>query len=91
MAAEAADLIYFAMVRVVAAGADLSMIESHLDLRSLKVTRRPGLAKKERIDAAAKALGEMGKGEKAPRSRALLLLPMLAAAAVGAAVHMKRI
>ena len=91
VAAEAADLIYFAMVRVVAAGADLSMIESHLDLRSLKVTRRPGLAKKERIDAAAKALGEMGKGEKAPRSRALLLLPMLAAAAVGAAVHMKRI
>ena len=91
VAAEAADLIYFAMVRVVAAGADLSMIESHLDLRALKVTRRPGLAKKERIDAAAKALGEMGKGEKAPRSRALLLLPMLAAAAVGAAVHMKRI
>ena len=91
VAAEAADLIYFAMVRVVAAGADLSMIESHLDLRALKVTRRPGLAKKERIDAAAKALGEMGKGEKPPRSRALLLLPMLAAAAVGAAVHMKRI
>ena len=55
------------------------------------MTRRPGLAK-ERIDAAAKALGEMGKGEKAPRSRALLLLPMLAAAAaIGAAVHMKNL
>ena len=49
---------------------------------------RPEGATPEEIE---KALGEMGKGEKAPRSRALLLLPMLAAAAVGAAVHMKRI
>ena len=49
VAAEAADLIYFAMVRVVAAGADLSMIESHLDLRSLKVTRPPG-AREEGAD-----------------------------------------
>lgn len=45
VAAEAADVIYFAMTRVVAAGATLNDIERHLDARSLKVTRRPGNAK----------------------------------------------
>ena len=45
VAAEAADVIYFALVRVVAAGASLNDIEKHLDERSLKVSRRPGNAK----------------------------------------------
>ena len=40
VAAEAADVIYFALVRVVAAGASLNDIEKHLDERSLKVSRR---------------------------------------------------
>jgi len=64
VAAEAADLLYFAMVRVVAAGATLADIEAHLDYRSLKVQRRPGNAKKERIEAAAKILGKGGEGAK---------------------------
>lgn len=46
VAAEVADLIYFAMVRMAAAGVSLSEVEKHLDMRSLKVSRRPGDAKK---------------------------------------------
>ena len=64
VAAEAADLFYFAMVRVVAAGATLADIEAHLDYRSLKVQRRPGHAKQQRIEAAAKILGKGGEGAK---------------------------
>jgi phosphoribosyl-ATP pyrophosphohydrolase/phosphoribosyl-AMP cyclohydrolase/histidinol dehydrogenase len=45
VAAEAADVIYFAMVKVVAAGASLNDVEKILDQRGLKVTRRPGNAK----------------------------------------------
>lgn len=42
---EAADLIYFALVRAHGAGASLADIERHLDGRARKVTRRPGDAK----------------------------------------------
>eukprot|EP01117_Protostelium_nocturnum_P010052 TRINITY_DN3584_c1_g1_i3.p1 TRINITY_DN3584_c1_g1~~TRINITY_DN3584_c1_g1_i3.p1 ORF type:complete len:1502 (-),score=554.93 TRINITY_DN3584_c1_g1_i3:1002-5507(-) len=42
---EAADVIYFTMVAALKKGATLEDIERHLDLRSLKVTRRPGDAK----------------------------------------------
>ena len=56
--AQAADLMYFAMVRCVAAGVGLAEIESHLDRRSLKLQRRPGNDKKDRNDAAAKILQE---------------------------------
>lgn len=44
-AAEAADLMYFALVAARARGASLADIERVLDERSLKVTRRPGNAK----------------------------------------------
>ena len=42
---EAADVIYFALVKAIRAGASLDQIERILDHRSLKVTRRPGNAK----------------------------------------------
>ena len=58
MAAEAADLFYFAMTRCVAAGVSLDMVESHLDRRALKLNRRPGNDKKERIEAAAAILAK---------------------------------
>ena len=45
IAAEAADLFYFAMARCTAAGVSLEDIESNLDLKSMKTTRRPGNAK----------------------------------------------
>ena len=43
--AEAADLVYFALAKAAAEGASLASIEEVLDRRSLKVSRRPGLAK----------------------------------------------
>ncbi len=39
---EAADVMYFALVKAIAAGATLADIERVLDGRALKVTRRPG-------------------------------------------------
>ncbi|CAI2170587.1 12788_t:CDS:2 [Funneliformis geosporum] len=42
---EAADLIYFSLVKCVANGVSLKDIETHLDKRSKKITRRPGNAK----------------------------------------------
>ncbi|KAL8905230.1 MAG: hypothetical protein Q9171_006758, partial [Xanthocarpia ochracea] len=45
IAAEAADLLYFALVKCVAADVDLAAVERNLDLKSLKTTRRKGDAK----------------------------------------------
>ncbi|KXN72546.1 hypothetical protein CONCODRAFT_77732 [Conidiobolus coronatus NRRL 28638] len=42
---EAADLIYFALVKCTSLGASLSDVEAHLDRRSLTITRRAGNAK----------------------------------------------
>lgn len=61
IAAEAADLIYFALVRATAAGVSIHDIESHLNYRALKVKRRPGNSKAFRIEAAAKLLQEISE------------------------------
>lgn len=45
IAAEAADLFYFAMARCTAAGVSLVDIEKNLDLKSLRTSRRQGDAK----------------------------------------------
>jgi phosphoribosyl-ATP pyrophosphohydrolase len=45
VAAEAADVVYFALVALARAGAPLTAVEAELDARSRKVTRRPGNAK----------------------------------------------
>lgn len=45
VAAEGADLIYFALVALARAGVPLADVERELDRRALKVTRRPGDAK----------------------------------------------
>ena len=45
VAAEAADLLYFALTRCVAAGVNLEDVERNLDRKSLKVSRRKGDAK----------------------------------------------
>ena len=47
IAAETADLMYFALTRCVASGVSLRDIEKNLDLKSLKTTRRKGDAKPE--------------------------------------------
>jgi phosphoribosyl-ATP pyrophosphohydrolase/phosphoribosyl-AMP cyclohydrolase/histidinol dehydrogenase len=59
VAAEAADVIYFTLVAAVKGGASLEEIEGHLDRRTLKIKRRPGNAKPERIAAAAAELEVM--------------------------------
>jgi phosphoribosyl-ATP pyrophosphohydrolase len=38
---EAADLIYFALVKAASAGVGVSQIEAELDIRERRVTRRP--------------------------------------------------
>lgn len=45
VAAEAADLMYFAMVKMVAAGVSMAEVERVLDQRARRITRRPGNAK----------------------------------------------
>lgn len=50
IAAEAADLLYFAMTRCVAAGVSMEDIERNLDLKSMKITRRKGDAKPQWAD-----------------------------------------
>ncbi|KAL3895393.1 MAG: hypothetical protein SGPRY_013525, partial [Prymnesium sp.] len=82
VASEAADLLYFAMVRCVAAGVGIAEIESHLDRRSLKLQRRPGNDKKERNAAAEKILREAQSGREEKRqeqrtSAAHIRLPAL--------------
>ena len=47
VAAEAADLMYFALTRCIASGVSLQDIENNLDLKSLRTTRRKGDAKPE--------------------------------------------
>jgi phosphoribosyl-ATP pyrophosphohydrolase/phosphoribosyl-AMP cyclohydrolase/histidinol dehydrogenase len=46
--AEAADVMYFALVKLAMAGVDLADVEAELDRRALKLTRRPGDAKPQR-------------------------------------------
>jgi len=50
IASEAADLLYFALARCVAADVSLEDIESNLDFKSLKVKRRKGDAKPQYVD-----------------------------------------
>lgn len=45
VASEAADLIYFALTKCVAAGINLADVERNLDLKSMRITRRKGDAK----------------------------------------------
>lgn len=46
--AEAADLLYFTLARLAAAGADLADVDAELDRRALRVSRRPCVAKEGR-------------------------------------------
>jgi phosphoribosyl-ATP pyrophosphohydrolase / phosphoribosyl-AMP cyclohydrolase / histidinol dehydrogenase len=50
IASEAADLLYFALARCVAADVTLEDIERNLDLKSLKVKRRKGDAKPQYVN-----------------------------------------
>ncbi|KAK4053475.1 trifunctional histidinol dehydrogenase [Microbotryomycetes sp. JL201] len=58
IAAEAADLLYFALTKCVGAGIGLKEIGKVLDKRALKVTRRKGDAKKEWADKLGLSEGQ---------------------------------
>lgn len=67
IAAEAADLVYFALTKCTTAGVSLGDVEANLDLKSLKVKRRKGNAKptfasKARIDIKSKAPSNLVNG-----------------------------
>ncbi|MCK6573721.1 phosphoribosyl-ATP diphosphatase [Myxococcota bacterium] len=53
VAAEVADVVYFALVAMARAGVPLSRVEAVLDARALKVRRRPGDAKPGALPGAA--------------------------------------
>ncbi|TRM67731.1 histidinol dehydrogenase-domain-containing protein [Schizophyllum amplum] len=52
VAFEAADLVYFALTKCVAAGVSVADIERSLDRKALRVTRRPGNAKPQFVKPA---------------------------------------
>jgi len=60
LAAETADVLYFAMVAAAAGGVKLRDVEAHLDRRALHIKRRKGDAKAHRIAAAEAALADGG-------------------------------
>jgi len=64
IAAEAADLLYFAMTRCIAAGVSLEDVEHNLDLKAMKTTRRPGNAKPEWMKEFVMANGRCGFKQK---------------------------
>lgn len=57
--AEAADLLYFALVGLAAGKGDLANVTRELDLRHLKVKRRPGNAKESRTKKAIDILDKV--------------------------------
>ncbi len=79
IAAEAADLIYFALVACTKAGVTIQDVERHLDKRSLKIRRRAGDSKASRIEAAAahfKAVEEAAKARAAAAAAAAAAAPV---------------
>ncbi|EJD01107.1 histidine biosynthesis trifunctional-protein [Fomitiporia mediterranea MF3/22] len=75
VAFEAADLIYFALTRCVAAGVSIADIEHNLDKKSKKVTRRPGNAKPQWSSKPQNNNSTTQDGEKANSSSPAPLSP----------------
>lgn len=69
VAFEAADLIYFALTRAVAAGVSLADIEANLDAKSLKVKRRTGNAKGKWAEKEGIKTAETGAAKPAPAEK----------------------
>ena len=66
IAFEAADLIYFALTKAVAAGVTLADIETSLDAKSVKVKRRQGDAKGQWAAKEGIAVAQPKEAAKAP-------------------------
>ncbi|KAF2668383.1 histidine biosynthesis trifunctional protein [Microthyrium microscopicum] len=59
IAFEAADLLYFALTKCVAAGVSIEDVERNLDMKALKVKRRPGNAKEQWLPSASEDTKEL--------------------------------
>lgn len=70
IAFEAADLLYFALTKCVAAGVSLEDVERNLDLKSLKVKRRKGDAKGPWAEKVGLASTTESKASPAPEKPA---------------------
>ncbi|KAI1816860.1 histidine biosynthesis trifunctional-protein [Poronia punctata] len=73
IAFEAADLIYFALTKAVAAGVSFADIERNLDAKSLKVKRRPGNAKGEWAKKEGIATDQVEKAKETAKESTLPL------------------
>ena len=69
IAAEAADLMYFALTKATAAGVGLEDIERNLDAKSVKVKRRKGDAKGPYAEKFGVVNGTSGDGEMKAMAR----------------------
>ena len=91
IAFEAADLIYFALIKCVNAGVSLADVESSLDAKSLKIKRRRGDAKGPWIERESQKNGvhEAQVEPKVQREAApALQTPQPSAALPGDRIHM---
>lgn len=69
IAFEAADLIYFALTKCIAAGVSLTDVEKNLDAKSLKVQRRTGDAKEKWTEPPAQPVQPAQPEPKDPNRR----------------------
>ncbi|KAH9938190.1 histidine biosynthesis trifunctional-protein [Fomitopsis serialis] len=75
VAFEAADLIYFALTRCVAAGVSIADIERSLDTKAKKITRRAGNAKPQWTKPAEAGAIPNGKPAPAPAKQKTPVVP----------------
>jgi len=68
VAFEAADLLYFALTKCIAAGVSLDDVERNLDKKSLKVLRRPGNAKDKWLKQSKESSGPVPEAMSASTS-----------------------
>ncbi|KAI9143826.1 histidinol dehydrogenase-domain-containing protein [Paraphysoderma sedebokerense] len=84
---EAADLIYFALVKCVAAGLSLNDIDKQLNKRAKKITRRPGNAKPNAPFASSPAV--TNSSNQAPQSSSPSKSPQVEQQLVNESLTMK--
>lgn len=100
VAAEAADLFYFALVKCIAAGVTLEDVGHNLDYKSLKTTRRKGDAKKQWMENGSveettnmpdKVSNEVGQQELASKAASHPNPPQEPVGIRGAKIQMRRL
>lgn len=100
VAAEAADLFYFALVKCVAAELTLEDVSRNLDYKSLKTIRRKGDAKKRWVETSnlreknsepSKASNKAGKQEAANEAASRPNPPQESAGNIGRKTQMRRL